>query len=42
MKVVSKKKGSKKYFYLKYSFRKGDKVLTKEKYLGLEIPKKYR
>ncbi len=38
MKITTKKKGDKKYFYLKHSFRKGSKVLTKEKYLGSEIP----
>jgi Fic family protein len=31
------KKGN--YYYLKYSFRKGGKVITTEKYLGKEIPK---
>jgi len=39
MKIVTKKKGGKKYLYLKHSFREGNRVLTKEKYLGLEIPK---
>lgn len=39
MKIVSKKKGNQRYFYLKHSFRKGKKVLTKERYLGSEIPK---
>lgn len=39
MKIVTKKIGEKKYFYLKHSFRKEGKVLTKEIYLGLEIPK---
>ncbi len=38
MRIVSKKKGDQRYFYLKHSFRKGNKVLTKEKYLGSEIP----
>ena len=38
MKIVSKKKGNQKYFYLKHSFRKGSKVLTKERYLGSKIP----
>lgn len=31
------KKGN--YYYLKYSFREGGKVITTEKYLGKEIPK---
>lgn len=39
MKITTKKKGNKKYFYLKHSFRKGKKVITKEKYLGSTIPK---
>ena len=36
--IYKKKKGDKEYFYLKHSFRKGKKVITKEKYLGLNIP----
>lgn len=39
MKIVTKKAGDKKYYYLKSSQRKGKKVVTKEKYLGTEIPK---
>lgn len=39
MKIVTKKKGEKKYFYLKHSAREGKRIITKEKYLGLEIPK---
>jgi len=39
MKIIKKIKGNKEYFYLKHSFRKGNKVITKEKYLGKEIPK---
>ena len=39
MKIIKKKKGKKEYFYLKKSFRKGNKIITKEKYLGKEIPK---
>ncbi|MBS3088962.1 Fic family protein [Candidatus Pacearchaeota archaeon] len=38
MKITARKKGNKKYFYLKHSFRKGGKIITKEKYLGAEIP----
>ena len=38
MRIIKKKKGKKEYFYLKKSFRKGNKVLTKEKYLGKKIP----
>ena len=38
MKVITRKKGTKKYFYLKHSFRKDGKVMSKEIYLGTEIP----
>jgi Fic family protein len=34
-----KTRGKKKYYYLEHSIRKGKKVVKKEKYLGLEIPK---
>ncbi len=39
MKIAKRKKGKREYFYLKHSFRKDDKVITKEIYLGAEIPK---
>ena len=39
MRVIKRKKGNIEYFYLQHSFRKGKKVITKEKYLGKEIPK---
>ena len=39
MRIIKKKKGNKEYYYLQHSFRKGKKVITKEKYLGLKIPK---
>jgi len=39
MRVIQKKKGSKKYFYLQHSTRKGKRVITREAYLGKEIPK---
>ncbi len=38
MRIVTKKVGNKRYFYLKHSKRKGDRIITKEKYLGAEIP----
>ena len=38
MEIVKKKKGMREYYYLKHSFREGGKVLSKEKYLGAEIP----
>ncbi|MEK6898676.1 MAG: Fic family protein [Nanoarchaeota archaeon] len=39
MRILKRKKGDKGYFYLQHSFRKDGKVITKEKYLGTEIPK---
>lgn len=38
MRIITRKKGNKKYFYLQHSLRKGKKVITKEKYLGAEVP----
>ena len=38
MRVIKRKKGNGEYFYLQHSFRKGKKVVTKEAYLGKEIP----
>ncbi len=38
MRIITRKKGSKKYFYLQHSLRKGKKVVTKEKYIGAEVP----
>jgi len=37
--VKKKQIGKQVYYYLEYSFRDGKKVLTKEKYLGKELPK---
>ncbi len=37
MRLFKRKKGKKEYYYLQHSFRKENKVITKEKYLGLEI-----
>ncbi len=39
MRIIKRKKGKQKYLYLQHSIRKGKKVTTKEKYLGIEIPK---
>jgi Fic family protein len=39
MRLITKKKGNKDYYYLQHSFRKGKKVITREKYIGLKIPK---
>ncbi len=38
MRILRRKKGNKEYYYLQYSFRKDGKVITKEKYLGAEVP----
>ena len=39
MRIIKRKKGTREYFYLQHSFRKNGKVITKEKYIGTEIPK---
>jgi len=38
MRIIKRKKGNKKYFYLQHSLRDDKKVITREKYLGTEIP----
>ncbi|MEK6934752.1 MAG: Fic family protein [Nanoarchaeota archaeon] len=38
MRVIKRKKGKQTFFYLQHSFRKNNKVITKEKYLGKRIP----
>lgn len=38
MRILKRKKGETEYFYLQHSFRKDGKVITKELYLGKEIP----
>lgn len=38
MRLIKRKKGLKEYYYLQHSFRKDGKIITKEKYVGLEIP----
>jgi len=38
MRIITRKKGNKKYFYLQHSLRKDKKVITREKYIGAEIP----
>lgn len=38
MRIIKRKKGNKEFYYLQHSFRKKGKVITKEKYLGKEIP----
>ncbi len=39
MRIINKKKGNKEYYYLQHSFRKNKKVITREKYIGLKVPK---
>jgi Fic family protein len=39
MRIIKRQKGKKDYFYIQHSFRKKNKVVTKEKYLGAQIPK---
>lgn len=39
MRVIKRRKGSKEYFYLQNSVRKGNKVVTKEVYIGKTLPK---
>jgi Fic family protein len=39
MRILKRKKGNEEYYYLQHSYRKGVKVITKEKYLGKDIPK---
>ncbi|HML02828.1 MAG TPA: Fic family protein [Candidatus Bathyarchaeia archaeon] len=38
MRIIKRRKGNSEYFYLQHSFRKDGKVVTKELYLGKEIP----
>jgi Fic family protein len=38
MRVVEREKGGAKYFYLQHSFRKDGKVVTRELYLGKQVP----
>jgi len=38
MRLIKRKKGKAEYFYLQHSFRRDGKVITKERYLGKEVP----
>ena len=38
MRIIKRKKVNEFYFYLQHSFRKGNRVITRERYLGKEIP----
>jgi Fic family protein len=39
MKIIKRRKGNQDYFYLKYSFRTNNRIITKQIYLGKDIPK---
>ncbi len=39
MRVIKREKGGNEYFYLQHSFRNKGKVVTREVYLGKEVPK---
>ena len=41
MRIITKKKGNKEYYYLQHSFRKGKQVITRERYVRLIIPKNF-
>lgn len=38
MRVIKRKKGNQEYFYLQHSYKKKNKVITREKYLGKNLP----
>ena len=38
MRVIKRRKGNADYYYLQHSYRREGKVITKERYLGKEIP----
>jgi len=38
MRIITRKKGNKNYFYLQHSVREGNRIKTREKYLGPKIP----
>ncbi|MBU0962555.1 MAG: Fic family protein [Nanoarchaeota archaeon] len=38
MRLIKRKKGNKEYYYLQHSFRKKEKVVTREKYIGKIVP----
>jgi Fic family protein len=40
MRIIQRKLGNKIYFYLQHSYRKNNKVITQEKYLGKKIKQK--
>lgn len=38
MRIIKRKKGNAEYYYLQHSFREGERVKTRERYLGLTVP----
>ncbi len=38
MRVVKRRKGKEEFYYLKHSFRKNGKIVTREKYVGKNLP----
>ena len=38
MRIIKRRRGSADYYYLQHSYRREGKVITKERYLGKEIP----
>jgi len=38
MRLMKREKGNNEYYYLQHSFRKNNKVITREKYLGKAVP----
>lgn len=38
MRVIQRQKGTNSYYYLQHSYRRDSKIITKERYLGKEIP----
>jgi Fic family protein len=42
MRIIERSKKGNRYYYLQHSYRRGGKVVTKERYIGKEIPKDIR
>ncbi len=38
MRVIKRRKGRREYYYLQYSFREDGRVVTREKYIGKQLP----
>lgn len=38
MRIIKRKKGNEKFYYIQHSFRKNGKVVTREKYIGKYLP----